>query len=238
MPSSDSEQLDWHRAGKQGCMFAQAMSVKYNDQSLFWSRVVIDKEIGLELVLEIIDFVNKCSKQEDNQAASIIIPSIKSLEDLISFLKLIKSNFPGVFFETDNASIKDHTLIAIRFPSAFEDNISFWVLGFGNFEFLPKTRQSPLFEIVFATKSKDYLYKKYNRYSHLQPTENSKIRKGELDSAHLADIQIEGTTEKTKKDNKLWENTQNQKKAVLGDLYGDIRSKAKTSFTLPGDVRF
>ncbi|MCX6317286.1 MAG: hypothetical protein NTW29_08345 [Bacteroidetes bacterium] len=238
MPPAESEQLDWHKAGKQGCMFAQAMSVKFNPDSNFWVRILMEDEVGYELISKICDKVAIYSKLEENQAVSILIPSIKTQENLIDFLRLIKSHFPGTFFECDNSSIRNHTLISIRFPSSLEPGISFWVIGLGNFDFFPKTRQSPVFEIAFATKSKDFLLKKYNRFSHFQPTENSKIRKGELDSSHLADIQIEGTTENTKKDNKLWNNTQELKKAVLRDLYGDIRSKAKTSFTLPGDIFF
>lgn len=236
--AADADQMEWHKHGKQGCMYAQVLSRKFDPENPFWIRKVLELEIQEELILEIKSVVDACVQNDNNQAISIIIPKIQTVADLIKFLTLLKYKYPAINFEVDETSIENHTLIAIRLPSILEPDKSFWVLGFGNFDFFPKTRQSPAFEIVLATKTKEYLYKKYNRFSHFQPTEHSKNRGGKLDSAHLADMQIEGITEKHRKDNSLWDSTKNLKEAVLGEMYGDIRSKAKNSFTLEGTHKF
>lgn len=231
---SDKDQLDWHKDGKQGCMFAKLLSNKWDP--IFWKRCVLQNDDSL--VSEIKKEVDLCSQNPGNQILSIIVPEILTVSDLVDFIKQLKRNYPNIYFDSDNSTVEEHTLVSIRLPAFPEIDKSFWVLAFGNFEFFPKTRQSPLFEIVLPTKSKEYLFSFYKRYSCFQPTIHSVNRGGNLSSSHLADIEIPNITSNYKKDNKLWEGTKNLKRAILDELYTDLRSKAKNSFTLKGTYFF
>lgn len=115
------------------------------------------------------------------------------------------------------------------------------MLGFGLFDFFPKTRQSPHFEIIVPTKSKSFFKERFSKYSHFQHFYDSWNRKGEINSAHLADIHIDKITDDVHKDNKFLKGTSNLKKTILegvGGDYNDIRAKAKISFSIDGFIEF
>ena len=107
----------------------------------------------------------------------------------------------------------DYICVGLRVVSGSERS---WVTGFGNFDFLPKTRQAPFTEIIFRSKPR--------------PDYDSVMKEAPAGVLHLADMDMKGMRENKFK--ALWFGSFDKTEAVLGHK-PDILSAAKTTFAFP-----
>ncbi len=226
------EQNTWHKRGQQGCVFASFLANPNKPAHSIWKKHVISGKLEASSIQQIKELVEKACTDKDTQVLSIILPDMKEEADLKLFISLLFNYYPNIEMDFIHKRDKDHTHVQIKIP--IEEGIHSWMLGFINLEISPKTRKPPFAEIVIPTKSKQYLMEQYQRYALNKPNIDSIPRLDDEKSVHLADIQIEGITEITEEDNKLWDATSKKKKAKLeGD--DDRRAKGKVSFTVAGN---
>ena len=88
--------------------------------------------------------------------------------------------------------------------------------GFGNFNFLPKTRQSVFTEIMFRSKAR--------------PPYEKVMKKTPEGIIHLADMDMKGMSDNKFKS--LWYGSFDNTESVLGHK-PDLKSAAKTTFAVP-----
>ncbi len=223
------EQNSWHRRAKQGCAFAAMLANQERPESKIWFKVCCNDVINADLIKEMQSEIKSAVDNEDCQVLSIIIPAIKDEIDLKFFIYTLNKYYPNINIDCNYQKEKNYTLVKIKIP--IDETKFSWLLGFINLETSPLTRKTPYPEIVIATKSKQYLMEKYDRFSLHKPNSDSITRNEDDNSVHLADIHIDNVTNNTTLDNKLWNSTSKLKKAKL-EGRDDHRAKGKVSFTV------
>lgn len=231
------EQTQWHGKSLQGCLYA-AYYISKSIENSGLERLCIKGDPSIA-ISEILSVMSEKILDNNNSVCSFILPDLKSLQDLITLINIFKSVSNWVV--DDSGIYKDKKLVKVRIPLNETDRdgnqIYSWLLGFAPLEFLPKTRQSPYFEILLVTKSKSFFQKKYQRFSSTKHNFDSIDRGGHAHEAHLADIHIENITENTFVDNNMWENTSKRKFKILTQSgtvdFDDTTAKAKITFSYP-----
>ena len=142
---------------------------------------------------------------------SIIFPTVLVWNDLKELL-LTLMKIPTISLGQED-ECKESVCLGYRLK--IEDNSS-WILGFGGFDFLPKTRQSLFTEIVFRCKPK--------------PEYRQEMKESEKGVLHIAHMYMQGMRENKFKS--LWYGSMNHVEEILG-RDSDLRSKARTTFAIP-----
>lgn len=232
------QQAMWHNRSLQGCVYAGYIFSK-NPSEVGLTRLCLLEATNKKLIDTINKLVAAKINDDNNCILSILLPNILSLPDFLSFLELCKT-YSDWSIE-DNEVYQNNRLVKIRVPlnSSIEneEQIFSWVLGFAPFEFLPHTRQSPYFEIMIPTKTKEYLKNKFQRITPTKQTSDTRDRGGTIIEAHLADVFIKGITDNPKMDNNLWANSIKRKNQILSNFgqksFDDSNAKAKITFSYP-----
>jgi hypothetical protein len=232
------QQFQWHKKSLQGCAFAGKMAneaIKAKDGGFYfnyWARRVLGGH-GEDAVRAMMEFVAGSHLDEQRQIASLLFPDVTTREHLVALMQAMRLHYVGALIDIQDCPSSPHTLVRIRLP--LSDGITAYALGFGQFDWMPVTRQAPYTELVLPLKTKQQLQQKYQRHSISQSLPTSKARHPDPTFVHLADVQMEGITNDTERDSRFWENTQAMKLAKLNNVGLDL-AKGKITFSFPGSA--
>lgn len=197
-------QLEFYRKGMAGCLFA-AHAAK--DPSFYeWRLNVCEFDSNA-----IEELIQSAINAPDVSTQSIIFPRVVSQEDLLDLLKLLLQ-IPSIILGQEE-EFKNSICLGYRVRVG---ELQSWVTGFGNFDFLPKTRQAIFTEIVFRCKPRP------NYEWVMKETPEGVI--------HLADMDMKGISENHFK--ALWYGSFDNTEKRLGGK-PDLQSAAKTTFAIP-----
>jgi hypothetical protein len=197
-------QLEFYRKGGAGCLFAAHAA--QNPKKFGWRLSVTETEIA-----KIVAIANGALSDEAISTQSIIMPSVVSSSDLVELLRNLEHAEP--FSLGLSERFKRVTCLGLRVRVGTEDS---WVAGFGNYKFLPKTRQAVFTELTFRTKKR--------------PVFDMVMKEAPPDTLHVADMDLLGINENKFK--ALWYGSFDKTEAVLGHK-PDLQSAAKTTFVIP-----
>ncbi len=200
------DQLAFYRQGNAGCLFAAHAAMDPGKFGWHFSVADIDPE-------QIESLIQSAIADEKISTKSIIFPKVLKREDLkellISFKK-VGSIFLGSADECESS-------VCLGYRARVGEEIS-WILGFGGFDFLPKTRQALFAEITFRCKPK--------------PEYRQVMKESDPGVLHIVHMDMQGMREAKFKS--LWYGSIDHVEEVLGRP-SDLRSKAKTTFAIPPD---
>lgn len=229
------QQAAWHAKAMQGCLYA-AFIYKNTPSETDMERIVLfEKDKGL--ISSITELINIRIIDPDNSIISLIIPGIQTPNDLLAFIEDIRTLTNWEVNDDENHD--NIRLVKMRVPltcpNAKEETVYAWVLGFGPFDFFPPTRQSPFFEILIPTKSKNFLKNKFGRLSPTKQQNDTVERGGSTDESHIADAFIKDITDNAKMDRFFWASSINRKNQLLADSgqHNDVNAKARVTFSYP-----
>ncbi len=201
------DQLHFYGSGKAGCMFA-AIAAK-NPSKYGWKHTILDVDH------EKIDLVTSQSIADGTiTTISLVFPFIKVPSELVKLIKELQF-CKNVFLE-QRELFKGSWCLGFR---ARVGKFSSWISGFGNFNFLPETRRSPYVELVFRVKSR--------------PKYDWVLKESPRDTLHVADLDMIDLDEQQFRKN--WNGSFKKTAAILGHK-PDLRSAAKTTFSIPKDI--
>ena len=143
---------------------------------------------------------------------SLLFPRVVTDASLAELLRRL-TTVPSIQLEQET-SYGDLVTIALRVAVNPEGSLS-WLMGFGPFSSLPKTRQAPITEIAVRCKPKPE--KQFHRLNH------------DPGAAHLADYPVQGDDVSTER---IWQATLRNTRDILGGE-PDHFAAAKVTFTLP-----
>ena len=198
------EQLEFFRAHKAGCAFA-ALAAKQPEQYGWFQHIVQAECQVIEKVLD--DSI----QDPEVTMVSLIFPSVRSLQELLELTDNLKSA-NNILLEQD-VVFKGFRCLGFRLK--LHKALS-WMSGFGNFDFLPQTRQSPHTEISVRVKPR--------------PNYDWVLKEHPETTVHIADLNMGGLSDTMLK--KLWQSSFDQTERVL-DHKPDLRSASKTTFAIP-----
>lgn len=200
----------WHRQGQTGCWFAQDFSKTMDSRS--WRTVVNPQHRHRDFAQRLAQDVQDAIDAPECELLSVVLPRLTTAFELLDLVRQCRAISGWILDE----SAKLETLVGIQIRIPLGGATFSWVLGFGQFDFLPITRQAPFTELAVRTKFEKQLL------SH-------KDLNTDANAAHLADIPS-GFTQ-TKFD-KCMANTANMKKRILGCDESPL-AKAKVTFAIP-----
>lgn len=135
-------QLSFYKKSKAGCIFA-SIAAK-NPKKYGWKHVILDVNHR-----KIDESVDEAINDSDITTLSLIFSSVVTEKQFVEFIEELKL-CKNIFLE-QNELFGDYLCLGFRVRVG--ESVS-WVSGFGNFEFLPKTRRSPYVELTFRVKPK------------------------------------------------------------------------------------
>lgn len=208
----------WHSLGQQGCVFAQLLSTRPADYG--WARKIIPGtcEVQNSLAWDFAkEAIEHSIEHEHTGALSLLFPDVdgSTIAPLDSLIKAVQQYFG--WRVTLGKVVKQYVPIQLIAPLR-NGAVSSWVLGLGPYAHFPLTRQSPVLELVFATKQK--------------APQGFKDRRLNSDPslAHVADLRAPVASEQTML--LLLDKTVQRKQAILG---ADDRglARARVTFIVP-----
>lgn len=197
-------QLDFYKRGGAGCMFA-AHAAK--DPARFgWRFTLSDADVHA-----IGGIIESAIADPNTSTQSILIPSADDAKGLVLLLACLP--------KTKNVSLEPPRLfkrsVCIGYRIRVGESHS-WVTGFGNFDFLPRTRRAPTTELAFRVKPRpDFAWT---------------FKESPPGVIHLADMNMCGLQERDLR--VMWKKSFVQVRTILGRK-PDLRSAAKTTFAVP-----
>lgn len=202
------KQLDFYKNKKSGCTFASILA--HNPSKYKWKHFIVN-EVNNK---KIDDIIIQAIKDRNISTVSIIFPSVISSEDFIYFITVLEK-CENIVLEQD---IVKNNYRCLGFRAKVFNNLS-WISGFGNFDFLPKTRQAPYTELVFRVKNRP------NFDKYMKPPIKGVV--------HLADMNMQGMEDNIFK--RLWASSLLNTKKVLGHT-PNLHSAAKTTYSIPSKL--
>lgn len=197
-------QLEFYRKGKAGCLFVAHAAG--NPSKFGWKLSVC--KVSKDRIEKLIQ--SAVSLQEVS-TQSIIFPSVitsEDLKDLLLILREVSSVSLG-----QEEKFEDAMYLGYRVKV---NHLKSWLTGFGNFDFLPKTRQSVFTEIIFRSKPR--------------PAYEKVMKKSPKGVVHLADMNMRGMSDNKFKS--LWYGSFDNTENILGHK-PDLKSAARTTFAVP-----
>lgn len=201
------DQLLFYRKGNAGCLFAAHAAADPNKFGWYFSVCEAD-QAKIEAAIQ------ESISDEKVSTQSIIFPKVLLWEDLKQLLlTLLKIQTISIGQEDEH---EGSVCLGLRLKVGMETS---WMLGFGPFDFLPKTRQATFTEVTFRCKPK--------------PEYQQVMKESDPGVLHVAHIYMQGMKEAKFKS--LWYGSIDNVEEVLGRA-SDLRSKAKTTFAIPADL--
>ena len=201
-----NNQISFYKSGGAGCLFAAHAAG--DPEHYEWKFDVSEQDVK-----QVADAVYHAVAAPKVSTLSLLIPSITTVDDLVIFLQSLNDTDP-FYLESEERFSES---VCLGFRAKIGELVS-WVTGFGNFSFLPLTRQAPCVELTIRTKPRpnyEWLFK---------PAPEGVI--------HLADMDMKGMSDQ--KLDVLWRGSlDNTEKKLNGKP--DLMSAAKTTFALPMD---
>jgi hypothetical protein len=206
-------QRDWHVRGQNGCMFARLAALGAG--ALRWDTLVVTtpcERIDDETIQTIEERVQERIMDPRVEILSIVFPEIRTACDVVRAVRrlVIDTNFWLERDEVGTGSLR----LNLRYPID-QTGTQAWVMGFGPFDFMPKTRQGPYFELSIRTKNK--------------PQEIFHRLNQDRAVAHLADAPLVMSERHWEH---RWESTRRRTRMILGGEPDDL-SAAKATLALP-----
>lgn len=201
--------LEWHREGKNGCLFAQIAARKA--EHVGWQRLSLgpDDSVSEPLARALAD--------PECQLLSLSFPFVNTPELLLAWVRRLISA-PGLILSHLEV-VDERVALSLRTVVA-PGPVLAWIMGFGPFDFFPATRQAPETELVIRTREKpEWLYEKHS-HDRL--------------AAHVADTPL-GLDERAWPS--LWDATHEHTRSLLGGPT-DVFSAARTTLCLPTALWF
>ncbi|MED4128862.1 hypothetical protein [Shouchella miscanthi] len=198
----------WHGRGQTGCIFAQHLAKKTQDESGWYSEVITKNDICQEKIdnsiLEAIDDPNI-------EVLSFLFPNVVTVDQLSFIVKSWIKDSTIIFLE--KATYYDeHICLSLRLELG-DSGIYSWLMMFAPFTSFPNTRQSPITELAIRVKPKpEYIYPKLSQ---------------DRDKAHLADTPFVLSDSKT---DRTWEATFKNTEYLLG-YKPNLIAAAKTTIS-------
>ncbi len=209
-------QQHWHHTGQNGCVFAQ--SIAYKQEEIGWESKII-RNLEDQTLAELDEMISQAIADPHNEVISFLFPDVTTPEQvsrIVNSLVCLKNIRVGHI-----KPVGDLVSIGLRTPLGDEDVLS-WLVAFAPLEYMPVTRQAPVFELAIRTKLKgDHLFYRLN---------------DNQEEAHLADVAL-GYSDKTME--RLWDATSKRTRKLLG---GDEARKqnsiasAKVTIALPNQL--
>lgn len=200
------EQLRFFSERRAGCLFAAVAArdpVKYG-----WVHQVSAGDPAAEWIDSMIE---GAVSSPQITTLSLLLPTIKTTEGLVDFVSVLKGcrliDLAQVEDYADSVCLGFRTLVG---------SLRSYVTGFGNFPFLPITRQAPVVEITMRVKPR--------------PKYEFVFKEAPPNIVHLADMDMVGM--QRDKLWELWNNSFIQTEMILG-AKPDLRSAARTTYSLP-----
>ena len=203
-------QADWHRQGQNGCLFARVLNS--DRPSYGWTTTVVPRSRIADATACVVAATNASIQRVDTRIVSFLFPWLTLEEDLVALLNAL-GGAPG-WTVTATTLDAEHTNVAVRLALE-EGTVTSWVLGFGPFAVLPRTRRSPFTEIVVLVKPK---MKGQHRMDN------------DMTRAHLADVPISVLGDPEFRG--LVERTAAHRLFILGGDKEENRAKAKVTVTV------
>jgi hypothetical protein len=197
-------QLEFYRKGGAGCLFAAHAA---SDPKKFDWRLTISHVDAAQITA----IAQEAIYEPHISTQSIIFPTVVQAEDLLKLLSVLSEALP--FSLGMQEQFKRMMCLGFRVKVGDEQS---WVAGFGNFRFLPKTRQAVFTEVVFRSKSRP-------KYDHV-------MKEAPPGTIHVADMDMKGMSENKFKS--LWYGSFDRTEKLLGHK-PDLRSAAKTTYAVP-----
>ncbi|WP_123906325.1 hypothetical protein [Sphingorhabdus sp. YGSMI21] len=202
-----SEQRKFFRSNGSGCAFAATAAkdmAKYG-----WTQIKSDVD-----PVSIDKHIKSAIRSEEITTLSLLFPDVdqdQNLKELIENLEKCDSVYLENRFESnDNYGFQFRARV---------NELTSWVTGFGPFEYLPVTRQSPRTEITIRVKPR--------------PLYAWNFKETPEGIIHLADLDMKGMSDKH-----LWNHWRvsfERTKRLLGHE-PDQESAAKTTFVVPKKI--
>lgn len=200
------KQLEFYAEGLAGCRFAQYAA--QHPGELGWGHVVIERPS----IQKIDEEIERAVKDPKVMQISIILPNIKTKQDLLNLVSILR-NSKHMYFE-ENGAFADYTLYKLRLNLNGKES---WVSGFAPLDFLPKTRQSPFTELVVRVKDKP----PYKKGIH-KPTPENEV--------HIANLQVPKLSKNEFTD--MFVDSFKNTTTVLGHKADELAA-AKVTFAIP-----
>lgn len=203
---------DWQTRSQIACEFARIIATNPKKYGLATSVLPLS-DIGVDAHQWSKDTDQFVSDQtEISEGVSIIIPGLTHPADLVEFCKYFRRLPKWSVSNTINPSDRLDR-VYVNLSVKLDKNTEAEVLGFGPFDFLPLTRQSPITAIEVRTK-----------------IAGAKERADEeLKKSHLADIAWPEINR-----DQLWSRTKQQRLKVLGG--DDSAARARITFAIPATI--
>jgi hypothetical protein len=214
-------QNHWFRRGQTGCKFAQALAAKPHDAKWSFRLVINDHEEDLirQDLENVHRYVQGAIQNKDIEVLSLIFPRIVSEVGLMHLLETLSKLKGWSVFDVEGlsqiAERPDSSYVAVR-VSLNEALVLSWIVGFGPFEFIARTRQSPFTELAIRVKPDI-------------PDEPFPELNVDPSIAHLANIPIELSKETY---SRFWYNTLELANSIL-DIPNDPAAKARVTYAVP-----
>jgi hypothetical protein len=200
------EQMNFYKNGLSGCYFASVAAK--NPHMYGWHQSVIDANVQ-DINESLVSAINN----PNISTLSLIVPKVCEPIDLIN---LTQELIQVPVIQVESQEYNSFTCLGVRVLVG--DYIS-WVTGFGNFSFLPKTRQAPYTEIALRVKPR--------------PNYEWVLKEAPKMIIHLADLDMLGLSKAIFE--KLWKLSFRNTERVLGHK-PDLLSAAKTTFSIPNEL--
>ncbi len=202
-------QLDWHRRGQSGCLFARLASG--NAISFGWEHLVVASDNAPEVLSQLDDHMRARMSDSQSQIMSLVWPRVQTAHQAVRLLRELPK-WTHFWLERD---VERGGLLCLQARYPIGGGAQAWVMAFGPFDFLPNTRRAPLFELVVRIKRKpEKIFHRLNQ---------------DYAVAHLADLPLrmsEGHWEHR------WQSTMRRTRAILGDEPDEV-SAAKSTISVP-----
>jgi hypothetical protein len=197
-------QIKFFRNNLAGCSFA-AYAAR-DPRKFGWSYQVIDANAA-----EIDGAVRQASDDPAISTLSLVFRDCEDVRRLLGLIEVLQDCRTVILGQ--DIVYGSYRCLGFR---ARIDKFESWISGFGPFSFFPKTRQSPHTEVTMRVKPR--------------PAYDRVMKKAPDGVIHLADMDMLGIAEEHFK--ALWRSSFERVASLLGHK-PDLRSAAKTTFTLP-----
>jgi hypothetical protein len=197
-------QMDFYRRNKAGCLFA-AVAAKNPEAYGWYQRVLAPEAASIKAT------VVSAIAARGVSTLSLIFPRVQREDALLNLIEILQDS--GSFYLDQETPFKGSYCLGLRAPV---ENLTSWVSGFGPFDFLPVTRQSPYTEITFRVKRR--------------PNYKWVMKESPKDVIHLADLNMLGMADAMFRT--MWRATLKRTARLIGHE-PDLRSAAKTTFAVP-----
>lgn len=203
-------QSDWHRQGQNGCLFAKVLNSARPTYG--WDTIVVPEGPVEQAARRVEEHTRVGIAAEGTRIVSLIFPWLTADEELAALLRGL-ARIPGWSVSLMGPG-EDPVMLAVR-VALQEGEVDSWVLGFGPFTFLPRTRRAPFTELVVPVKPK---------------VAGQHRMDDDMTRSHLADVPVPALLDP--KFEGLVASTGAHRLFVLGGTE-DARAKAKVTYAIP-----